>query len=259
MQVLDKEFIDTQADIQDVRLTVLYDNYPLVPDLQTSSGFACLVAVGEKTILFDAGRSGEVLLENMEVLGMEPDCIDLIVISHHAHNHIGGLEDILRFNRGTQVYIPRTFPNHISEHIKRLGGKPNHITDSGELCPNLFVLSEMCGYFSEQALAVRSARGLVLLTGCGHPGIDRLVARVREYFPDEPIYLALGGFHLKLLPDPEIARAVRRFLSQHIQKVAPCHCSGQEARKFFREAYGENYIEIGVGGIVDIPVEHQAA
>ena len=84
-----------------------------------------------------------------------------------------------------------------------------------------------------------------MITGCAHPGIIEIVQMAKGITADS-IHLALGGFHF---PKPAVVSSFRKL---GVQKAAPCHCSGDEALEFFREAYGEDYIEIGVGKEITI-------
>lgn len=54
------------------RMTILFDNYPGVPGLTSLWGFAALIRVADRTILFDTGSNGRVLLKNMVALDSDP-------------------------------------------------------------------------------------------------------------------------------------------------------------------------------------------
>ena len=94
-------------------------------------------------------------------------------------------------------------------------------------------------------------KGLVVVTGCAHPGIENIVARVGESF-DKDITLVFGGFHLLKHTSTEILRIIQKFREIGIEKVGSCHCSGDEAQKLFAQDYGKNYITIGVGKVITI-------
>jgi len=46
----------------------------------------------------------------------------------------------------------------------------------------------------EQSLIIKSAKGLIIITGCAHPGIVNIVKKAKEIFPNENVYLVLGYF-----------------------------------------------------------------
>ena len=88
----------TSAAIDELRITVVYDNNPYKEGLTTSWGFACVIKGAEKTILFDTGGNSAVLLDNMQQLGMDPKEIDVVVLSHIHGDHVGGLNGFLQVN-----------------------------------------------------------------------------------------------------------------------------------------------------------------
>jgi len=87
------------------------------------------------------------------------------------------------------------------------------------------------------------------LTGCAHPGIVNIVRTAKELTGDE-VYFALGGFHLASKSEEEITRVISAMKGLGVRKVAPCHCSGDRARRLFKEAFREDYIEAGVGRVL---------
>ncbi|MBM3299222.1 MAG: MBL fold metallo-hydrolase, partial [Deltaproteobacteria bacterium] len=230
----------TRAGRSSVRLTVAYDNNPMTAGLQTAWGFACIIEAGKTKILFDTGGEGAVLLENMRKLGVDPAQIDLVVISHAHGDHTGGLSGILRGHPDLRVYVLRSFPKSLSEDIKAAGGMPVPVGSSAEIRPSFFTLGDFGGPIPEQALAIKTPKGLVIVTGCAHPGIVTIVSRAKEVFGKEPLHLVIGGFHLGRASRDEILAIVESFRELGLSTVAPCHCTGDTARSIFRETYGKN-------------------
>jgi 7,8-dihydropterin-6-yl-methyl-4-(beta-D-ribofuranosyl)aminobenzene 5'-phosphate synthase len=103
----------------------------------------------------------------------------------------------------------------------------------------------------EQSLVVETNRGLVVITGCAHPGIVEIVAEAKEMRGQE-VHLVMGGFHLVRVSEATIREIVEDFRELGGQKVAPCHCSGDLARSAFEAAYEENFILAGVGKRLEI-------
>jgi hypothetical protein len=104
-------------------VTVVYDNYPYDKRLQTAWGFACVVTGAPKTILFDTGGDGRILLANMRACGIKPDEIEAVVLSHVHADHTGGLEAFLQANHNVTVYMPQAFPEQL-KRLARTGGGP---------------------------------------------------------------------------------------------------------------------------------------
>ena len=105
----------------------------------------------------------------------------------------------------------------------------------------------------EQSLIVTSSQGLVVITGCAHPGVVNIVRKAKDMLAEKPVYLVIGGFHLAGAATPQIESVIEGFRQLGVRKVAPCHCSGDETRKLFREEYEENYINSGAGKIITLP------
>ena len=101
-------------------------------------------------------------------------------------------------------------------------------------------------------MIVNTNKGLVVITGCAHPGIVNIIKKTKEIFPKEEIYLVIGGFHLAGFSDSELKNIINDFKKLGVQITAPCHCSGDRTRELFKEEYGENFIENGVGKIINI-------
>jgi 7,8-dihydropterin-6-yl-methyl-4-(beta-D-ribofuranosyl)aminobenzene 5'-phosphate synthase len=245
-----KNINNNKAEI--VSITVLYDNNPMLKGLQTDWGFACLVEVGKTRILFDTGDNGDILLSNMAKLSIDIQSIDFVFLSHFHHDHTGGLSAFLKKNPNVTIYYPRSFPIQLIEEIKKFGAMSVPVSSFQELQTNIFSLGEFEGIIPEQSLAIRTTKGIVVITGCAHPGIISILEKAKSSFANEFIYLAMGGFHLHRQTEDEISSIINKISEMEIRCIAPSHCSGNTARKMFREFYGTNYIEVGVGKVITI-------
>lgn len=227
-------------------LTVVYDNYPMNPALKTDWGFSCFVEGAQKNILFDTGTSGDILVSNMKELSIDPQDIDLVVLSHLHRDHTGGLSSLVKQNPNITVYLPDFFPSRFKSSVKKAGASYVNVNSYQKIADNVYTSGVISGWIKEQSLILDSNKGLVLITGCAHPRIVNIIKTVKDLTKKE-IYLAFGGFHLSGFEDQEIKEIIRSFKEQGVKKAGPSHCSGKESRELFKEAYGEDYISIGVG------------
>lgn len=250
-----KEFKLSQPETMEkakITLITIYDNYQADPRLKTGWGFSCLIKIRDKNILFDTGADSETLLFNMEKKEIDPKEINLIVLSHIHGDHVGGLEGILKRNGKVKVYIPTSFPDSLRQKIKSYGGEYIDVKNSMEISEGVYSTGEMGTWIKEQSLIVNTEKGLILITGCAHPGVVNIIEKAKEMFPEKNVFLVLGGFHLSGASDSELKGIIENFRKLGVQKVAPCHCSGDRCRELFKEEYKENFLENGVGKIIEI-------
>jgi len=230
----------------EITLISVYDNYQVNPDLTTAWGFGCIIKTPQELILFDTGGNSEILLSNMEKLGINPASIKKVVVSHIHGDHVGGLEGFLERNSNVTVFIPSSFPQSIKNMITQKGAKLVEISAPGKISDFVYTTGELYGPPKEQSLIIDSKKGLVIITGCAHPGIVNIVKKAKELMKKDKLYLVLGGFH-----HPPIS-CVKEFKELGVEKVAPSHCTGDLVREAFKREYEEDFIEYGVGKIIEI-------
>ena len=234
-----------------VTLITLYDNYQHDPDLKTGWGFSCLVKAGGNNILFDTGADSPTLLDNMKKLEIDPKDINMIVLSHIHGDHTGGLLGILEMNSELTLYLPKSFPNDFKKGVESYKAKVVEVGDPMVISEGVSTTGELGTWIKEQSLIVKTTKGLVVITGCAHPGIVDILREVKN-ITGEDIYLVLGGFHLSGAGDSELNKIVNSFRELGVKKVAPCHCSGDRTRELFKEEYKEDFISNGVGKVIEI-------
>ncbi|PIP48787.1 MAG: MBL fold metallo-hydrolase [Chloroflexi bacterium CG23_combo_of_CG06-09_8_20_14_all_45_10] len=227
-------------------VTIVYDNNPHDVRLTTAWGFSCLIKLSQKVILFDTGGDGSILLSNMAKLGINPQSIDVVVLSHIHGDHVGGLAKFLEQNNQVTAYMPASFPNQMKQEVKLKGAKVEEVHKAKELFEGVFTTGDLNGGIKEQSLLIRTSKGLMIITGCAHPGVVNIVERAKEIARDK-VYLLMGGFHLLRTSPSQINYIAQSLHQLGVEKVAPCHCSGEEARRLFKDYFSENYIESGVG------------
>ena len=228
-------------------VTVVCDNYTTREDLEACWGFSCLIRHGGKVILFDTGSDGMVLSKNMARLGLDPAAIDLLMISHQHWDHTGGIYSILDINRNLRVLVPRSFSPHFKADMKRYGVSVMEIDKTQEISPGFYTTGELDGPVREQAALVQTPAGVVVITGCAHPGIVRIAQTAKAIFSEEDLALVMGGFHLLDDGEEDILEIIGQFRSLGVRYAAASHCSGERARRLFAREYGDHFIRLGAG------------
>jgi len=239
---------DTSSTV--IRLTSVFNNVLDQKGLKTGWGYACLIEGMGRTVLFDTGADGDILLDNMRRLGKDPADVDIVVISHIHHDHIGGLDAFLTENPTVTVYVPASFPPSVREEL-RWRAELVEVAGPMQIAPALFTTGELGRSIREQALVLETMKGLIVVTGCAHPGIANFTRRAKELYGG-PIYLVMGGFHLLSAGDGTIGKIIGELQSLGVETVAPSHCTGDGARALFREAWGTNFLDGGLGSSIAV-------
>ncbi len=234
-------------------LVIVYDNNPFDDRLRTAWGFSCLIRLATKTILFDTGADSPTLLHNMRQLEIDPGEVDIVVLSHIHGDHVGGLSGFLEQNHAVTVCLPQSFSDSFKDEVKSLGAKVEEVFEARELFSGVYTTGELGNGIKEQALIVTTSKGMVIITGCAHPGVVNIIQVAKDIVPADTVYLVMGGFHLGGASSAQIESIIQEFSRLSVENVAPCHCSGVETRRLFEESYGVGYVESGVGKRVPLP------
>jgi 7,8-dihydropterin-6-yl-methyl-4-(beta-D-ribofuranosyl)aminobenzene 5'-phosphate synthase len=243
--------IKPAGETKQITLTILYDNYVFKEGTKSDWGFACFIEGTEKTILFDTGTKGQILLHNANNLGIDLNNLDLIVISHNHGDHTGGIDSVLKIKSGIPVYIGSSFPVSFSQYIKKKGAIPVKVEDPVEICRHVYSTGELNGPVNEQSLILDTDDGLVIITGCSHPGIVNIVQRAKQLHKKN-IYLVFGGFHLMRHSDIDVGKIIQEFKSLGVEKCGATHCTGDRAIKLIQQAFGADYLPMGTGQVIKV-------
>jgi 7,8-dihydropterin-6-yl-methyl-4-(beta-D-ribofuranosyl)aminobenzene 5'-phosphate synthase len=236
----------------EITVTILFDNFWTDDRLNIGWGFAALLETPEHTILFDTGADGDALLENMRLLGKDPTAVEAIVISHAHHDHTGGLAALFDLGARPPVYLLGAFPAGLRDEVANSASVIESAAGQ-EIVPGIRTTGQVGSEIPEQALILDTAKGIVVITGCAHPGIVQMVERARG-LSSKPLHLVMGGFHLMQATGGEIERVLTEFQRLGVERAGPTHCSGLITMNAFQNTYGENFQRLGVGRVLTFPV-----
>ncbi len=236
-----------------VNLTILFDNEPGRPDLESLWGFAALIEARGQRILFDSGSNGRVLLRNMERLEIDPATLDLMFFSHAHWDHIGGLDSVLELAPQATVVVHSGFSKHLLADLERLCARLIVVdTAPLEISPGLLSTGLLPSEPPEHALIIdvddpeAGDTATALVTGCAHPGIAELTARAAEV-AGRPVTWAIGGFHLMYSDQSAIAATADQLRAQGVRRLLATHCTGPAARSMLAARWGMDFIDAGLG------------
>jgi 7,8-dihydropterin-6-yl-methyl-4-(beta-D-ribofuranosyl)aminobenzene 5'-phosphate synthase len=173
-----------------------------------------------------------------------------VVLSHTHGDHIGGLDRLLKENLDLTVYFPATFPMRFGGFLSYAGIKTVEVNDPAAICKDVYSTGVPGSWMKEQALMISTDRGVIVITGCAHPGIVNILKTAKELNADN-IMLVMGGFHLGAIRKQQLEGIIITFRKLGVQQVGPCHCKGELARQTFKQEYGKDFLDVGVGRLIE--------
>lgn len=237
----------TTLSSAELEIKIVYDNTSSDGNLREDWGFAALVEFQGRRILFDSGTYADLFLANLSKLDIDPASITHAVISHSHADHRNGIYRLGLRNHTMRVYFLDDFPPDAFELAMAVGINPVRVKEPLEIVAGVYSTGIVEGSSSEQALVIETSKGLVVLTGCSHPGVGRMVEAAEKLRGKDSVHLLLGGFHMHRLKDEAIGAAIARLQELKVETVAPAHCTGERAKLLFRQAFGERYLPAGAG------------
>jgi 7,8-dihydropterin-6-yl-methyl-4-(beta-D-ribofuranosyl)aminobenzene 5'-phosphate synthase len=263
------------------QITILYDAFGKEAAMKKDWGFAALVEVNGKRILFDTGDDPDIFAQNVKAKGVDLTKLDFVVMSHRHGDHMGGLTYLLSVNPKVKIYAPKEgfgvygfdLPSKfyrkdptLPAEMRYYDGAPPETMKFGSAFPGanfqlidkttevapgitlIALVSDAPGTkeLKELSLAVNTPEGIVLVVGCSHPGIEAIVAEAAKINPR--IHFIAGGFHLVVAQDPAIEKVVTSLRDNYkVEYVAPGHCTGEPTFAALKQAFGAKYLYAGLG------------
>lgn len=244
-----------------LQILPLFEETSSRSDLEAEHGVSYLVKTDQQTILFDVGATPARFTHNAQALGVLASDFDALFISHIHPDHVGGLSawwtatlqpgDPPLDLQGKRAYIPAAM--HIAGAESVVTAQPQRLADGlatlGALSfPEVEILSLKKALNIEQVLAVNvEGKGIVLIMGCGHPGVERIAERAQALF-DEPVIGLVGGLHYEGLTSEQTQPHLSFVASLKPQLVAVSpHDSSPAALQAFHDMFPVAYRDLAVG------------
>jgi len=228
-----------------MKFKILFDNYTYDTNLQSLWGFSSLIKVHNKTILFDTGSNGRILLANAKKMGINFKDIDIVFISHNHWDHIGGLDTVIEENPNILLIVPNSLSKHLIKDLKILVKEVMVINQFTQISDHLYSTGLIGDDMPEQSLIIEKNNELYVIGGCSHPGIDNFEKIAKNL--NKPIKYTIGGFHMMYKKEKEILKTISNLSSEYITAT---HCTGDLAIKLIKEKYQNKFIEGGVGKVI---------
>ena len=215
---------------QKVKINIIYDDLNGVEaGFVKSFGFAALIEIKNKKILFDTGTKEDVLKKNLSVLKILPSQIDAVILSHNHYDHANGLSAVTSNNPEVPVYVHKYWNNPVRHIGAPIPLKNIQMIQEGrkleEIDPQIYVTncyqSKDYGGIYEQACYLEADDSFILMCGCSHPGLnvfldDRINLGISI---KKPLHI-MGGFHSFKFDDDIVEQ-----LDPYVKSIVIFHCT----------------------------------
>jgi len=136
-----------------------------------------------------------------------------------------------------EVYFPATFPAGFKKSLENTGVRAFEVKGPDRICEGIYSTGVLGNGIKEQFWIISTDRGLIVITGCAHPGIVHILPTVKKLNANNML-LVMGGFHLGAIGKAQLEEIITNFRKLGAEKVGPCHCTGDLGRRTFKQKYG---------------------
>jgi 7,8-dihydropterin-6-yl-methyl-4-(beta-D-ribofuranosyl)aminobenzene 5'-phosphate synthase len=273
-----------------VRITVLVENMARGRHRLGEHGLSFYIEAGPQRVLFDTGQ-GRALRNNAEVLGIDLESLDAVVLSHGHYDHSGGFAALPARSTTLPVFVhPAAFDTKFSRHPDgsvhdvglpdparaALAAGTIHLVETRkptEVVANILATGtiprhtqyeDVGGAFftdpactltdplpDDQALALRTPQGVVVLLGCAHSGVVNTMDYIAGLLNEGRIHAVIGGMHLMRASKERIKATIEALEHYDVRLIAPCHCTGISATAAMWHHFTERCHECSVGTVFE--------
>jgi 7,8-dihydropterin-6-yl-methyl-4-(beta-D-ribofuranosyl)aminobenzene 5'-phosphate synthase len=234
-----------------ILVKMIFNNTGNNPDFKKAWGLAMWIEENNNAVLFDTGGDPNIFWKNFQIAGLNVSKLSVIIISHNHLDHTAGLPVILeKTSNKPVIYVPSADIEDFRNKYNLANIKP--VKDGQHITGSIYTTGEMQGAINngiihEQSIIILKGKMAYIFTGCAHQGIVPIVEKTKLLHPDKEIALLAGGFHL-LGHTPEQLHEISETLNNlGVKRIAPSHCSGDNAIKFFKTEWKERFVNFNIG------------
>ncbi|MDL1969717.1 MAG: MBL fold metallo-hydrolase [Candidatus Desulfofervidaceae bacterium] len=270
-----------------MQLTVLVNNCVHRPGLKAEHGLSLWLEVENHAYLFDTGASG-LVVENARTLGVPLEKASAIILSHGHYDHTGGLLAVLKTIKKKVTIFAHPSIWEKKGHLSEVGIRNIGIPFSKEVLAeagadfdlfsgprvigaNMWLTGEIPRktvfervesslvhaegnswkpdpILDDQALIIKTQKGLVVITGCAHSGIINTITYSLEYARTDRLYAVIGGFHLWHASKEQLRLTMESIRAFKPSYLITGHCTGltaaMELKAFFPQQC--HFLDVGL-------------
>ncbi len=243
-----------------MKITILDDNRNNNDEIVGHNAFSLHFTYKSKSYLFDLGAD-DTFLKNAKELNLDLSSLEYVFISHGHYDHGDGLQ----YLKDKKVFVGSgVFTKRFS---KRRNGKSSALSYGKEIKkqnkiitihnkkwidkdmvvfktntrPFEFENNNYPTYLKnnkedivkdEISVAIKSEKGLIIISGCSHAGICNIVLNAKKIFKTEKVYAVIGGFHLTNKLD-RAKLVIEKLQELGVQNCFAGHCISNDCANLF--------------------------